>query len=1092
MKRSVSPTSDVGPDSQPSKWRLIRVFSAIKDALAGPKETLNFAMDANTSRDDIAQDIPTSFVSRKRQNSVIESLRHASQSVPRGSLSVQPLQSGYETVRNSLRTERQAINGNSMLIVEDGSVLLKEVSPSVYVPRNQILPMNPMEMDLDLERSSQLPFLDQNEYAPLYCDDEGNLVRPPFINFDPRERYQMLKLKKSVEASEHLRNSMKYMVDPDETTSINRPNNKVDCSTQTYNQDYLEKTLHFTALRKKLAIKSRKQRNSTRQKGFFSGSFMYDPVETKAPADQGSKLKGYLGELHQPQFPSKDLTLLRKLPLDEDQAPTLKFKSKLSERVGLEDALRTGKSTTEVPSDENGNSESIANLIQVKHTPLPAKKTGTGPSSGFKFDIDKNSIVPLLNKKDPAPLAFNTKPTEVGSKAPSSEFSFNTDLSKPQSQKTLFSLTAPDEDDDARVKKKSRSGLNSTSSTTTANSNFLFGKSDSVEKPSFSFSAPAPAVSKPLFGTKSPESTKKQELFGKDEANTGDKSQKEPNPKPAFTLSAEKPLFQATSSFSKTTEAAGFLNNTKKPTGNLAFSDFGSKPVEPSKPNNSDSPKPAVKAPTFSFGAPKTSKDGGATTLTLFGGAKNSETTSLFGGNSEEKPKEADAKPSILGASNVLNASKVPSFSFTQDSAKTNPAPSFSFGPPARSDDKASTESGSAPSTTEKKEAPSFLFGTPAPTSEKEKTLSFLLSNTKPETAATIKKPALFGAASDSAKPFTFGAGTTSSADSSNKTKPLGVFGGSASSPLAAGLKPATSLNNTPSATNLLKTANTPAFGQSQSSTPQPEAPKPSFNFGANTLVDPASIFGGGSGNTPAPSFNFSVGNLNKEVSPAPVLNFSQPATQKPGGFSFSNKALGGFSGGSNTSLSGGFGGFGATSQNDTNALNSGNVGGFGNTSATPSAFGNASRSVTPSATSSNNFNFGGNNTMGGMQPNTNQFQQSAFGNNNNQAPAFGTPQPAFGTPQPAFGTSQPAFGTPQPSFGNPVPAASGGFQFSNNAPGGQAFGSGPGSFGTGSRETTPSAFGGIQGDQGGQPFAPPIANISNRKIAQMRQRKRF
>lgn len=1090
MKRSVSPTSDGGPDSQPSKWRLVRVFSAIKDALAGPKQDSAFAMDANTSRNDIAQNIPTSFVSRKRQNSVIESLRHASQSVPRGSLSVQPFSSGYETVSNSLRTERQAINGNGMLIVEDGSVLIKEVSPSVYVPRNQILPMDPMEMDLDLERASQLPFPDQNEYAPLYCDEDGNLVRPPFINFDPRERYQMLKLKKSVEASEHLRNSMKYMIDPDETISITRPNNKVDCSTQTYNQDYLEKTLHFTALRKKLALKSRKQRNSTRRKGFFSGSFSYDPVETKAPADQGTKLKGYLGELSLPQFPSKELTLPQKLLPDQDQKQSLKLKSKLSERVGFEDALRTGKTTSETPAAQNGDSESIANLIQVKQTPLPAKKSTTGPSSGFKFDIDKSAIAPLLNKKEPASLSFSTKPSQGESKAPN--FSSNVTSSGTQPQTTLFSLTTPDEDDDARVKKKSRSGFgNTSSSATTGAPQFLFEKLAPAEKPQFSFSAATPSSSTPLFGTKSLEP--KPDLFGKQEATkTEEASQKETTPKPAFTLSADKPASsfsfggasstelskpssQPTFNFgSKSTEAGDSSNETTKAAGGSLFSSFGAKPLASSETKKSTSTtESANKASTFSFGAPSASsasKDQASSTLSLFGSAAKTATTPLFGAKPEDKSKAPDSKPSLFGASSDLSAPKMPSFSFTQDSTKTSPAPAFTFGQAAK-------ESASTPSASEKKETPSFLFGAAAPASDK-KEASFLFGNVKPDSAAVTPKPSLFGASSDSAKPFSFGASTTTPADASDKAKTLGQFGATSSSPLATGLKPATSLSNIPTASSLLKPATTSAFGLSKSSTPQPEAPKPTFNFGANTLADPASIFGGGGANTPAPAFNFSVGSVNGDLTPVPAPSFSQATTQKPGGFSFSNKAMGGFSGGSNTSLSGGFGGFGAPSQNEPNAVGSAGIGGFGNNSATPSAaFGNASRSVTPGA-ANNNFNFGGNNTMGNMQPNNNQMQQSVFGNNNAQPPAFGAPQAAFGTPQPAFG--------------NPAPATGSGFQFSNNAPGGQGFGSGPGSFGTASRETTPSAFGGMPGDQGGQPFAPPIANISNRKIAQMRQRKRF
>lgn len=1080
MKRSISPSTHLGPDEHSLKWRLVRVFSAIKDVFTLPKPTPALPMDSNTSQNDIDANIPTAFVSRKRQNSVIESLRLASQAVPRASLSVQHPSTRYETVSDYLRTEQQTFNGNVLPNLDDALLGgTKEVSPSVYVPRNPILPMDPMEpMEMMLEGDEQTPFTGGDEYSPLYCDEEGNLVRPPFINLDPRERYQMLKLKKSVEVSEHLRNTMKYMVDPDETVSINRPNNKVDCSTQTHNLEYLDKTLHFSALRKKLALKNRKQRNTHKAKGFFSGSFSYDPVETQAPIDQGSSMKGFLGDLSVPKFPAKISNLQEELLPDQDHEPSFKLKKKLSERAGLENALRTGKATSDPSSSELATDvKPLSSLIQVKETPTLAKKSTTGPSSGFKFDIDKKAIAPILSQNDQATsILFGSTAPRVNVSEKSKLSSYPLAVSDLQPQETLFSRTTPDEDDEARVRKKSRP-VNEDASKPKLNfapdTHSKSFSSSSTKQNTGTSSSP----SFQLFGSKPADATKNSIVdppkfsFGTTEAASTKTSI---TAKPAFSLSCTKPDLDETSSFGSTalkekndskplfsfgqpSDNSSFLFSSKakedsSKTNSASTLNFGSKiKDQESKTQNTDKATPS----TFSFGASANNSSGPS----LFGAASKSAPVGLFGAKSDATGQAPGSNSTLFGSSSEKTAgeSKTPTLSFgkTASSTTDSPAPAFSFGQTAtKLDNKPKDDnSTSAVSESEKQSKPSFLFG-----------------SAKPD-ALSAAKPSLFGQSeSTDTKPSSSTGGLLSSKG------PGSTAFGAVSSPLTSGLKPSNSFSDAPSAA-MSKPAVIPSFGQSLTSTPQPEAPKIAFNFGASSSADPAAIFGGG-GNAPAPAFSFSVDSLSKPSTP--VAPFGQPAAQKTGGFSFSSKALGGISSASTTSLPSGFG-FGASTQNNTSLMTSnGNpgFGGFGNNPAPNNAFGNGSKSGTPSVIGNHNngFNFGGN-----MQQN--QFQPTPFGNNAAQkASTFGghTPQPSFGghTPQPSFGDNN----------------SQGGFNFSSNVAGVPSFGTSPNNFGPGSREATPSGFGGSAGpgDMSGQPFVPPIANISNRKIAQMRQRKRY
>lgn len=1145
MKRAASSTSASGEDVQPLKWRLVRVFSAFKDALMTKKAPIYPPSNLNTAKDDLDDAIPSDYVSRKRQNSVLGSLKNASQSVPRGSLSGQGSVSGYETVSNWLRNEQQAMNGEVIQNTEDGSVIIKEVSPSIYVPKNQVLPMNPMEMDDFI--AGPLPPPQEQDYPLIYCDEDGNPVRPPFINFDPRERYHMLKLKKSVAATEQLRNSMKYMVDPDETISYTRPNNKVDCSTQTHNREYLNKALHFTALKKKLALRNRKQRGKDLGRRMFSGSFSYDPIEAKAPEDDKTKLKGYLGGLSQPTF--NEITPAPKNPSlpDQEIEPVIKLKNSLSDRTGFQDALRSGKAASVLASSNQANKPfDLSNIIQLKESTLPAKKPSAGPSSGFKFDLNKESLAPLLDKKTagisvPAtttstinkgtePL-FSSDNTQSGSKV-----STNASNIGSQPRVTFISLTTPDEDEEARVTKKSRSKSETTSQP------FVFGNSTKSVDSNSSTVFPGSSLFKTstsLLGTDS--SASKPIMFG-----SADQSSKEPSdlhtlaqPSNKAPREIEPPKFSFGASTSQPEEkSAGKFSFGNKSSESIAKQEvpnisFGTIPV--AKESVTKSPTPlfgtsvnsletintkSIPKPAFSLSNDKatesTSIFSGFGQLNSPNGTFDKEKSSSLGFKGTEKTTSEDSnkveKSTCLfehnriaskGDSSITSAPPVsstisfgdsssPAFSSTNATEKSRSTPRFE---PTTDDKQKSSGNASifGPSKgTEQKETPSFgasdskpqfLFGQATKLGQKTESLSE--GGFKPK----VTTPFSFGGSS-----ATFGAtSTTSTGETTNESlakRPFSsgavdngpsmqpdsgsLFGGSVKPALALSLKQSTSFAGTPSQASVVR-----PFSNSATSTPQPEGT--SFNFGASTTVDPASIFGGGN-NGPTPAFNFSVGNINNASVPAATSNFGQHTAPKPGGFSFSSKAMGSF-GGSNTSPSTGFN-MGSSSQ--TNLVNSSNTpaasagfGGFGNTSNAPSAF-NGSRSVTPNALGAPNsgFNFSGN--AMNNQP-VNQFQQnSGFGST--------TPQPS------AFGQAPQNFqlngGTPQPGgFGN----APGGFSFGNNNMNNTPFGGAPNNLGQGSREATP--FGGAvpQGDMGqAQGFTPPVANISGRKIAQMRQRKRF
>lgn len=1062
MKRSVSPQTVLETETLAKKRKGTGFFSALKRAFSGfPSQQENAHETASLISNDA---FPTNFTSRKRRESIAESLKTMSQQIPRSSSMVGL--ATYQTLRNTIQSEKEAISGDleqrrRSMVVELEEFLEKEESPTFnIVVRNQILPTDPNEMELDADGS--LPIVIEHEFAPLYDDGQGNLVRPPFINLDPRERYQLLQLKKSIEASEFLQNRLKYMIDPDETTSITRPNNKVESSTQTYNKDFLVKSLNFDAVRTKLALSNRKNRRTKRGRGLFSGEFYYEPVEPKPKAQtevETPKLSGYLGKLSLPAFKNTTKITGPKPFPDDDSAQNLsRITKSTSQRAGLEEAIRTGQPKAAVlDEDYVKKTEKISSIIKIKDQPTPAKSTSVGPGSGFNFEIKKDDFGSILKTR---------------------------------------------KDDDELVKKSSTPTLSELTSKP-------FLKVQATQNPAVESS-----VGKPLFG-------------GAVNASLKEKTEP-PKPAFSFNISksSDKPSedkldAKEDSLLAASSKPASLFGTSISATPKPAFN-FGSKPSEPekdstaakvliafgAKPPASDAPKP-----TFSFSKPATNDLGEQIKLPTFGdGAIQSKsappTSGVFGPKSADTPKSAEK-------------TEAPKFSFGE---KKN-SPQISFGEKKDTPQFSFGEKKDTPKLSfgDKKDAPSISFGKDdsAPS-----TTSFSFGDNKPATSAIsfggkadTKPTSEEGSVAAAKTKESEGLKTPATSVSFNFTAPsqqqppaleskgsqFGVKRDREDEPptkrTLLGKSPALGAKSTTELPKfLLGTASssqpfslTPGDGKKENSEP------PNFSFGqtsGNKAATPTPAFSFGNKEANTFSFGQSAGNAakdttsvfsfsSKETTPKPQVEGSSDS--KPT-FSFGNTASNGtlapFSFGNNattqpaTEMKSTFS-FGQSATTDPALIFGGgapapafNFSAAANKPA-ESAFGNASAPFGANSTTS--FGFGGSKGLAAPTP-----QLGTPGNFSAGSGVSATSTPGFG--------QNPQIPNPASVFGGGAAGQTPGFSFSNTG-----FNSAPGSFGLASRENTPPVFGGnpAMGQAPGQPFTPPLAK-QGRKIAQMRPRKRF
>ena len=1063
MKRSVSPLSGSEPNNPSKKKRLISVFSALKDVFTkSSQQSVDSSSSLAGRAENIASDeeeLPNSFVSRKRRMSINENIKRLSLAIPRTSVSGPAGTGMLESIYSSMQSqqENKDVDGEfTRLGSNPEEQLSREISPSVHVPKVRALPKTERESGLEIDNSmvSNLHALILNQdYASLYEDDLGNLVRPTFINLDPKERYQLLQMKKSIEASEFLQSRLKYMVDPDETTSIYKAGNRVDTSTQTHTKDYLHDSLNFTALKTKLALQNRRHRKTKKGLGAFSGEFFYEPSEPSEPAIVDQKFEGVLGSIKKPKFTVKPAIRSEKTFPDADpRQVSLKRRGSVSQRPGLEHALRFGKRQESLDEGFNQKSYATSNDISLNDQVSKLKAATVGPSSAFKFDIPRNKIGSIVKStidhegqaiEEPSapseikpPFFSATKNGEdtrtqnvslLGS-APSNPFSFDTKSNSMAPAKESGEAVI-DKGLGGVIQEKQASMFGSNKDTPPAKSSLSFADSKnagSVSKPTFSFETPnvdtnVEAKVPPFkFGLTS-KSEVKPSTF-----SFGNGSQQS-IPKPSATSnttssSAEPPAFSFGKPLKMDEKTSGPTFGSTKTAPTFSFGKSNQERAQASDASNllaqgkllgSSKETPMENAQSASSLKPDADTD---TTNKGFSRSREeneepgrkrkvrNETTGLSFGvinglNSEEKPVTAPGSGLLFGSKptgSVFERKPDAPRSGNQDDAK--PSFGFAFNQKPQQD----VTQDSAP--------PKFSFDKPVALTSEPKAPGHSLEARK-ETAQ-----------------FSFGGAKGPTDASASETKdPAQASLPSLKPPDASafsfgsGPKPVSFGNQTSSS----EPTPAPSFQFANPNVSHNASGSSSFNFGQTATADPALIFGGG-GSAPAPAFSFSVApqpvNIGTAGQSTPFGSAQTPA----GGFNFSSKATSAFGGSRPATPANPVFGFGANPSNGGQAP-APPFTGFNNATAPSSVFGGPSRSVTPN-----------------------------------------------------FGVGQNSQGQP-----NNGPAQPNGFSFSNTAMNSAAFNSAPGSFGQVSRDITPPAFGNPM------PGGAPAPGGMPRRIASMRPRRR-
>lgn len=927
----------------------------------------------------------------------------------------------------------------------------------------------------------------QKEFGSLYQDEDGNLVRPPFINLDPRERYQLLQLKRSIELSESLQKRIKYMINPNETTSKRIPGtNKVEISTQTHDFNYLLTKLNF----KKRSPPSSFDRSEIsrpkkkpKRKGFAMKEFLYDVNEEK-PVSSTSSFNGALGSITKPKFNShpktQDKSMTQIIPR-EDEEPSFKtFGNKTGrdrETFGLNN---NAKLTLDPEYLEKTSSSSIADIIKLKEPDVvensKLNKPTTGPSSGFKFDIKKNDFESIINDRKQnqellakSKLAKETVPESVKSTEPNQSAKTglfgSKHVSSEEAPKKKRNFSDSEKEDKPSVPSSVPSFLFGSTNTSKPATPSLFGNKEngsttpslfSITNSKSNDAKDATSTTKPLFGKSSTEpesnSEKPKFTFGAPPSSN----------KPSFTFgksldSAEKQTTADSkpSLFGNTFKATDKVESstTSKPLFSFGSNNTTTTPIS----SNGSEKKDATPSSTpFAFDKPDTTKDE----------AKPQETTSLFGGKSK--------------------------------SGTTTP---FTFG---QKDDKATSDSKEEDklTSTTKPASTGFIFGAPPKATEssvesKGETNSDAASATTATTTSTTTTPFKFGitnkastesdekkAEESATKKFNF---VTPSTDKPSTPFSFPSANGSSTS------KPAFSLGGIGTTDDKEKkeTSSSPAVTQSTSAAPLTTS---AFSFSAKKPDSPATSSTGADAakSLTGSGFKFAAGVTppSQTVSnkPPSIFNFGA-ASQPP-----TTSVFGGFGQPSQPpSSSGGiFGGKSPFGQSTNNAFNqnSNTSGIFGSkTGTTPStnAFGGMNNPSSTSTPATSNV-FGGASTGAGV-PTTNVFGSRpttpAF-NFGGSAPTvapggFG----AAGTKPPLFNFAGSKESTPDPASlfgqqnrsGTSTPFSSGGVGAPNNVFGqpGQP-GQQPGLFG-GASNNNSFTFGGAPSMPGatGTP-APPVA----------------
>jgi nucleoporin NUP1 len=913
------------------------------------------------------------------------------------------------------------------LVENNGDCKMLDDSPLQGVENSSIQQINASNRVFnDIDNNSD-HYMETEEFAPLYEDGDGNLVRPPFINLDPRERYQLLQLKKSMDLSEALERRMKYMINPNETISYLK-GNKVETATQTHDLNYLKSSLKFNRKRKVLEKLSQPNKKP-KKRGFFGGNFTYDLKSIEEKHKKTShKLDGYLGSVSEPAFKTQ-IPTKRKTNIDDPQSLS-KFGdlSKSSQnRVGLDESLlKNQKIKTTLDPTYLQRAEKISNIIKVKDVPVIVKELVNQPSAGFKFNINKKDVdniittrmendnlvksatnsttkIAFLNKTSDPKIISDTNNVSGNDKGNELSTSNSTGIIfasvKPSSSsngKTNFntqlgSIVSKSTDSNSVVDKLNTDAVKR-SGTNSETSNSILEKSSSItgKRNLGSINADNTTSSKTFSFAGS--------IFKADTvADKNSKPEEEGEPmtkKPMFLFSEPGPTKdneKSSSLFGASSSSTTFLFNppsadsisttTQVKPGSL----FGSNLAFEVKADTTQAEKVTSKesaAPSgLSLKAPEKSTFGGFT----FGQKPTNENKSA----DENKPKPAfsfggtqNSKPAESSQSRTGTTPTAPVFSFGDFAAKaaektesTKSTPSFSFGKPKESTNNESIKPTPVFSFDKPKDntnndpsktTTGFSFDKAKDTTNNESNKTFLLANktANHEVGKDINTP--------SKSAFDFGTKAPSSG---------GIFG-------------------TASASN--EAVKSPFnFGNATGSQPVDVGKQTGFTFGSTSKESTPGLSG-----TPKPfnsnsnvNFKFAPGiQSNKSfTNPTTTSSFVSPNQPSTTGFNFGGGATTGF----NTNPIG---------TNNTNF----SIGQQSN---------NSSRQVTP------NFNFGPTMNLGGFNSQPTQAMTQAP--TMNQAPKFNftginsrepTPDPAqiFGGNNKGFNNSN-GISMPQPQFGGGV-----------------------------------------------------------------------
>lgn len=716
----------------------------------------------------------------------------------------------------------------------------------------------------------------EDSFATVYLDENGDIARPPFINLDPRERYQLLRLKKSIETSNSLQDGLKYTVDPNETVSSISRDGKIETATQTHDMNYLQNSLNFIGMKRKTEEKLdgpifKRAKNSH---GYFSGTFFYDDVDDKVR--RGSKsFKGYLGKLKKPQFSdTKDKVESFSTKENADEYTLFsRFsdhnRKTTKERSGLDQSLLSDEKVhLKLDPDYVKNNERISNLIKIK-SDIPSKSTeATEPSAAFKISINPDEIKSIMEKDKSIPSSNLQAPSGVmkeRGEATSSQptLSFKNDIAEKytDAKKTVPFGATKDKNETSEKPSFPSNSLDGIFSKTGEKPSFSFGKDQK------SFSNQPEEKKTSLFEAKSQSASTipTGNLFGKKETTA------DTTAKPIFKFGSQKgPADEKPALFGTSKESSSKEPFAKDKTESSSAT--GAAPSEGLSFQAASQEAPKAK---FTFGGIKPPSSSGKPDFTFGFSTENkslqlSEEKPLFSFGTKKDDKKEDNKEDKKEGSSGTLALKTDMDSAHMPERKKR---SFAFDsqnlsqPFKLSTNNSSTLSGTSPSistennnlsSNKQQQQPSFTFG-----SAKEEPAKI------PSSLATVPASAHAASAPQATnKPlFTFG---STSATSSQNPSPF-TFGTLPNAPS----QPKDTAVSQPELSLL---ANNQAVSQQQkSSLFGPVPSNPLFNFTLGNNFTGAPTFPGASASSGAPSqkptFSF-TGTLSKEASPDPSKIF--------------------------------------------------------------------------------------------------------------------------------------------------------------------------------------------------------------------------